>query len=42
MTIILHGMCYSGKSTLGKLLAEKIEYPFSRFKGFIFQRARNK
>ena len=28
MTIILHGMCYSGKSTLGRILAERLNIPF--------------
>lgn len=28
MTIILQGMCYSGKTTLGKMLAEKLDIPF--------------
>ena len=28
MTIILQGMCYSGKSTLGKMVAAKLDIPF--------------
>jgi shikimate kinase len=28
MTIILQGMCYSGKTTLGKMVADKIQIPF--------------
>ena len=28
MTIILHGMCYSGKTTLGYLLSKKLNIPF--------------
>jgi len=28
MTIIFQGMCFSGKSTLGKLVAEKLNIPF--------------
>lgn len=28
MAIILQGMCYSGKTTLGKLVADKLGVPF--------------
>ena len=28
MTIIFQGMCFSGKSTLGKIVAEKLNIPF--------------
>ena len=40
MTIILHGMCYSGKSTLGKLLAERLGIPFLDSRDLFFREHR--
>jgi len=37
MTIILHGMCYSGKSTLGRILAERLNIPFLDSKDLFFK-----
>ena len=38
MAIILHGMCYSGKSTLGRLLAERLNIPFLDSKDLFFRK----